>query len=323
MFGFFKKPNQKEFVLLDLSPEAVKTAVIRQNNETVELLGKNEQRLPQGAMFGRKIKDFEAVLETTNFSLQNTFLRLGKKVKPAVFLFSDGGVTGVSLTVKINRKTLESISESELGTLFKTFSKDEKILGRALEMLQNLGFPKGEMELLGSLALSFKADGLPAMSLLDLTAKTLEIVLYLRFINKNDLAESLNLCEGLGLRTEYFWEKVAVLSLGLLGSNQSGLVINDGLNFTDVGGSDTNKILTNLSFDLGTADLRENPESYWWGLLLAARKVLKTKEPPIIFLVKESERLSPQVLSEKIGRSVNVRLLDDDILLTGLQKILS
>ncbi|KKR01021.1 MAG: hypothetical protein UT27_C0012G0025, partial [Candidatus Nomurabacteria bacterium GW2011_GWD2_39_12] len=84
----------------------------------------------------------------------------------------------------------------------------------------------------------------------------------------------MELANDLKLELEYFWEKTPLLSLGLLGLQKNGAVLNSGLGFSDITALADGRILPNLSFDLGLADFRQNPEVYRQSLQLGIAKIL-------------------------------------------------
>ena len=308
MFNFFKKPKTQEYTLFDFCADAIATSVITIKNDQLELSNKFEQRLPKAAVLGTKILNYEAVLEAASFSLQNTFLTFGKRVKKAFFLFSGGAMTGVSLVVKINRRNQSPLSEKELSFIIE--KAQPEVIQKGMDNLSSLGFDRSGLEFLNFDILSFRFDGKTGPSPLATTAKTLEAIFYLRFIRKAQWPVILELANDLKLEPEYFWEKTPLLSLGLLELQKNGAVLNSGLGFSDITALADGRILPNLSFDLGLADFRQNPEVYRQSLQLGIAKILKAKkpeklywsgQPPLPFESSEWEQIPAEALKRGLG----------------------
>lgn len=296
MFNFFKKPKTQEYVLFDFCADAVSSSIVTIKNDQLELSNKSEQRLPKAAVLGTRILNYEAVLEAASFSLQNTFLTFGKRIKKAFFLFNGGAMTGVSLIVKINRRNEDPLSEKELSFIIN--KAQPEVIQKGLDNLSSLGFDRSRLEFLNFDILSFRFDGGTGPSPLGTTSKTLEAIFYLRFIRKAGWPKILELANDLKLEPEYFWEKTPLLALGLLELQKDGLVLNSGLEFSDICASTDGRILPNLSFDLGLTFSRQNPEVFQQSLTLGMAKILKAKRLENLFWAGPSLPSEPAGLEQ-------------------------
>lgn len=217
-------------------------------------------------------------------------------------------MTGVSLVVKINRGNQNPLSEKELSFIMS--KAQSEVIQKGLDNLSSLGFDRSGLEFINYDILSFRFDGKTGPSPLATTSKTLEAIFFLRFIRKAEWPAILELANDLKLEPEYFWEKTSLLSLGLLECQKNGIVLNSGLDSSDVCGSDNGKILSNFSFDLGSTFFCQNLEVFQQSLTLGIEKILKTKkpeqlfwsgQPPLPFESSDWEQIPSEALKRGLG----------------------
>lgn len=323
---FFKSQNTPEkFVVIVLSADAVSSLVVSKIDDQLTLVGKSEQRLGAGVFKGRKIRNWEQALETIRFSLQNSFLQGGQSAKKAFIVLTNGGVISTSLRLRVNRVNPENeLSERELKTIFTKIK--EKVSQKAKDNLKSGGLNPLDFELLNSEVINYEVDEVKMDSPLGAKPQKLEISLLFRFIRSDELDLLLELLADLKLEGQYFWEEVSLLGLGLLLSKTDGLVINWGLEFTDLCLIKEGRFIGNTSFDLGLTVLRKNKSLYLKAFQVASNTLLKHERiPGQIFLREWPPDLEKGEILELFGVQASaypleIKEIEENLLLKGLSR---
>lgn len=255
--NLFKTKTDEAYLGLIVGSHAVKATIFAPPSElevTAKILGHSEQKQGITSMRGCQVLDWDALLETTDLSLEQAKIAAGIWPKKTLLGVFGGAILNLGMMVKLTRTNLEAaISQKELNFLLDKIK--EKTVPQATSEIENL--KSGNLVHLDTFLTRYKLDGKAIDSPLGLSGQVLEAALVHTFSDAADLKTWQIFAKELGLNLALIVDSSFLWALPLFDKLNEGVLIDIGADATAVLVFKNGKLYGSQTFCLGGKTLTE------------------------------------------------------------------
>lgn len=255
--NLFKTKTDEAYLGLIVGSHAVKATIFAPPSElevTAKILGHSEQKQGITSMRGCQVLDLDALLETTDLSLEQAKIAAGIWPKKTLLGVFGGAILNLGMMVKLTRTNLEAaISQKELNFLLDKIK--EKTVPQATSEIENL--KSGNLVHLDTFLTRYKLDGKAIDSPLGLSGQVLEAALVHTFSDAADLKTWQIFAKELGLNLALIVDSSFLWALPLFDKLNEGVLIDIGADATAVLVFKNGKLYGSQTFCLGGKTLTE------------------------------------------------------------------
>lgn len=255
--NLFKTKTDEAYLGLIVGSHAVKATIFAPPSElevTAKILGHSEQKQGITSMRGCQVLDLDALLETTDLSLEQAKIAAGIWPKKTLLGVFGGAILNLGMMVKLTRTNLEAaISQKELNFLLDKIK--EKTVPQATSEIENL--KSGNLVHLDTFLTRYKLDGKAIDSPLGLSGQVLEAALVHTFSDATDLKTWQIFAKELGLNLALIVDSSFLWALPLFDKLNEGVLIDIGADATAILVFKNGKLYGSQTFCLGGKTLTE------------------------------------------------------------------
>lgn len=250
------KSEDPFYSVIDLGTAEVKVGICREKDDVKEreVLGTGTQPLNRGSIYGGKILDLDAVLDSTNTALESAVLKAGVRAKKAVLGLSGGIILPKSYRVRIRRQEPDAkMSEEEFDILARRV--EDKTLAIAEDELKILGSQNYTQ--IETVFTTYQLDHAKVVTPIGLTGAEVEITVLHYYIETSKLRAINSLIEQMDLEVLSMVDTAVYCAVQWIEQYGDYILLDIGADVTQVVVVENGRVLESKSIFIGGYDITQ------------------------------------------------------------------